>query len=406
MYAGRVGSGFVEAELEAVRRQLDLARRKDPPCRGPIPKEKGHIWVEPQLVCEVRYMRWSDEGILRQPVFLRFREDKRIDECPREGKVPLPSWREPDALAEAEAEAAPEARPAVKLTNLRKVFWPDDGHTKGDLLDYYRAVAPFLLPHLRDRFLVPTRFPDGIGGKSFYQQSAPTFVPSWLRTERIWSESSGRQLFHFVCDDLESLLFVINLGAIPLHVWSSRIETLQRPDWCVLDLDPGEVPFARVAELACAIRALCDDLGLTCFAKTSGGKGVHVLVPLGQRCTFPEARTLAELLARVIADEMPEHATLAQPVAKRGGRIHVDTAPNGHGKLLVAPYSVRPLAGATVSTPVLWPELAAGLDPRGFTIRTVLARLEQLGTDPMLPAHEVVPDLQAALERLGSRLSR
>jgi bifunctional non-homologous end joining protein LigD len=400
VYVGRVGSGFVQAELEAVRSQLDQGRRLDPPCGGPIPKEKGHVWVEPLLVCEVRYMRWTDEGILRQPVFIRFRDDKAIDECPREGGIP-PHARDTVTLPPIVVAGDPGL--IVKATNTRKVFWPKDGYTKGDLLDYYGAITPFLLPHLHDRLLVPTCFPEGIAGESFVEPSVTTSVPSWVRTERVWNESNGKHVFQFVCDNAESLLYVVNLGAIPLHVWSSRFSTLQRPDWCVLDLKPGDVPFQRVAELACAIRALCDSIGLSCFAKTSGGKGVHVMVPLGQMCTFSEARSLGELLARVIADEMPEHATLTQAVARRGGRIYLDTAPNGHGKLLLVAYGVRPLPGAPVSTPVSWAELASGIERRQFTMRTVIDRLEQ-GADPLGGAQQVVPDLQSALVRLGDRL--
>ena len=145
----------------------------------------------------------------------------------------------------------------VDLTNVKKVFWPDDGYTKGDLVEYYRAIAPWLLPYLRDRPLVMTRYPDGIAGKSFFQKDAPGFTPDWIRTERMWSEDTQREIDYFVCDDLPSLLYVINLGSIPLHLWASHVPTLERPDWCVLDLDPKGAPFEHVVEVALAARTLC-----------------------------------------------------------------------------------------------------------------------------------------------------
>src|SRR6185369_5377000 len=163
------------------------------------------------------YMEWSPDGVLRQPTFLRFRTDKRIEECIRQDLPPEPPKPGISLVA---------APPKVALSNLKKVFWPDDNLTKGDLLEFYRAISPWLLPYLRDRPVVIVRYPDGINGKNFYQHNAPGFVPSWLRTERMWSESSGREIDHFILDDLESLLYVINLGAIPLHVWASRTESL------------------------------------------------------------------------------------------------------------------------------------------------------------------------------------
>jgi bifunctional non-homologous end joining protein LigD len=251
---------------------------------------------------------------------------------------------------------------------------------------------------------VMTRYPDGITGKSFFQKDAPAFAPDWLRTERMWSEDTQREIDYFVCDDLESLLYLANLGTIPLHVWGSRAASLELPDWCILDLDPKEAPFAHVVTVAKAVKRLCDEIELACFMKTSGSTGLHVLLPLGRQCTYEQSRQLGGLLARVIATQLPEIATVTRQVGKRGARVYLDYVQNGHGRLLVAPFSVRPLPGAPVSTPLLWREVGPKLDIRRFTIRSVPTRMKKLRDDPLLPVLDAKPALVAALERLHARL--
>jgi bifunctional non-homologous end joining protein LigD len=291
----------------------------------------------------------------------------------------------------------------VTFSNLDKVFWPDDKYTKGDLIEYYRGISPWLLPYLKDRPVVLTRFPDGIKGKSFFQKDAPGFIPEWLRTERMWSEDTQRDIDYFVCDNLESLLYLANMGTIPLHVWGSRAATLEHPDWCILDLDPKDAPFTHVVTIAKAVKKLCDAIDLPAFIKTSGSTGLHVMLPLARQCTYEQCRQLGGLLARVIANEHPDIATVTRQVGKRGGRVYLDYVQNGHGRLLVAPFSIRPLPGAPVSMPLDWREVTPKLDIRKFTIKNAPARMEKLGGDPLLPVLEVKPDLVDALQRLAER---
>ena len=421
-YAGRAGTGFSERQLADVRRALDAHVRKDPPCTGPVPKERGTSWVEPTMVCEVAYAEWTDESLLRHPVFLRFRDDKRVEECvrqmtrsPREStdadvvpgeardpSSPEPAKRSPRS-ARGDAKPAPGALP-FELTNLPKVFWPDDGYTKGDLVAYYRAIAPWLLPYLRNRPVVMTRFPDGIGGKSFFQKDAPGFRPGWIRTERMWSEDTQREIDYFICDDEATLLYVINLGSIPLHVWASRVPTLERPDWCVLDLDPKGAPFAHVVEVALAAKRLCDRIRLPVHVKSTGSSGLHLLIPLGRQCTHEQSRSLGELLARCLVGRMPEIATIVRQVSQREGKVYIDYLQNGSGKLIVSPFCVRPLPGAPVSVPLAWREVNDRLDIRAHTIRTVPERMRKLRADPLALVLEQEPDLGAALERLTGDL--
>jgi bifunctional non-homologous end joining protein LigD len=400
VYAGRVGSGFDEAELQGLSAWLEARRRSEAACGGAVPEGREHVWVEPELVCEVRFKEWTGDGLLREPVFLRVRDDKAPEECRREA-------------------ARPEHRPApdrlrvrvpgpseVRFSNLEKVFWPERGHTKGDLIEFYRRVSPWLLPYLEDRPVVLTRFPDGIAGKSFFQKDAPRFAPAWVRTERIWSEHAQREIDYVVCNSVETLLYLANLATIPLHVWSSRLRTLQRPDWCVLDLDPKQVPFRDVVRVALALRELCLEMELPCFVKTSGSTGLHVLVPLGGQLTHGESRTLAELLARVVCERLPEQATAIRPLAARRGRVYVDSLQNGHGRLLAAPYSVRPLAAAPVSTPLCWNEVVPDLDPRRFTIETLPGRLAEQEADPLRGVLTEKSDLAQAVARLAERLRK
>src|SRR5207302_8457790 len=321
VYSGRAGSGFSAAQLKDVSAVLERGVRRTPAFTGPVPQDSGHTWVEPTLIAEVRYKEWTDEGLLRQPVFVRFRDDKPLMEIAKKGA----GSGERDLELPPESTAPRSPLPSeVKFSNLDKVFWPDEGYTKGDLIENYRAVSQWMLPYLADRPLVLTRYPDGITGKSFFQKDAPEYAQAFVRTVTIWSEDSQRELDYFVCDDQSSLLYIANMAAILLHVWSSRVATLEAPDWCILDLDPKEAPFTDVVTVAKRVRALCDDIGLPTGIKTSGSTGLHVLIPLGRQVTYEQSRTLGGLLARVVAAELPEIATVTRQVQKRDGKVYLD----------------------------------------------------------------------------------
>ncbi len=412
-YAGSVGSGFTDRQLADLRARLEARRLPAPPCEGAVPRGRGSTWVEPFLVAEVRYHAWTEDGLLRQPVFLRLREDKKVEECGPEGRpasAPGPSTApaepsRPRDRAPVRAERGQGSTPpSVTLSNLDKLYFPEDGLTKGDLVAYYRAISPWMLPYLKDRPLTLTRFPDGIHGKSFFQKDAPAWRPEWIRTVRIWSEETARELEQYVVDDLPSLLHVANLGTIPIHVGAGRAPDLGRPDWCSVDLDPKGAPFAHVVRLARALHELCEHIGLPSFVKTTGQDGLHVLVPLGGQCTHEQARQLAALLGQAVAGDLPDIATLVRSIPGRRGRVYLDTLQNGSGKTLAAPFCVRPRPGAPVSAPLRWSEVTDRLDPGSFTIRTVPRRMARLRQDPLAPVLVLRPDLVAALARLRDRL--
>jgi bifunctional non-homologous end joining protein LigD len=403
-YAGRVGTGFSDAQLEELRESLDEDQRDTPAADG-APDAKDSTWVDPVLAAEIRFLEWTEEGLLRHPVFVRLRPDKPVAECD------LPdSWRarqedgDPGEQDKSTGRDAPPSLPT--LSNPEKVFWPEEGYTKTDLYEYYRMVAPWILPFLADRPLVLTRYPDGIDGKSFYQKNAPVSTPEWIRTVPVHSEGSDKQIEYFVCDDEASLLYLANLGSIPLHVWASRAPELDKPDWCILDLDPKGAPFEHVVEIARCVHRLCDEIDLPNFVKTSGSSGLHVLLPLGRAFDFEQSRVLGELLARLVVEQLPGLATVTRSIDDREGKVYIDFLQNRRGQLLASPYSVRPVPGALVSAPLKWSEVTRRLRLDRYTIRSMPERLRKLDEDPMLDVLGLRPDLPAVLARLAERMKQ
>jgi bifunctional non-homologous end joining protein LigD len=307
-------------------------------------------------------------------------------------------------VADAPQDDKQEKR-TISFSNLKKVYWPNEKYTKGDLIDYYRAITSWILPYLRNRPVVMTRYPDGIDGKMFYQKDAPEFAPEWIRTVNIWSEETQREIRYFVADDEDALVYIANLGSIPLHLWASRVGSLELPDWCVIDLDPKEAPFRDVIRTAQVLHRLCETIGLPNYVKTTGKTGLHILVPLGRQCTYAQSRTLGELLARCVLHDTGDVATIVRHVTKRGDKVYLDYLQNRHGQTIVAPFSVRPLPGATVSMPLRWEEVVDGLDPRDYTIKNAVARMESLTTDPCVRVLDEKPDLEVVLQRLAKELS-
>ncbi|MCY3622967.1 MAG: DNA ligase D [Gammaproteobacteria bacterium] len=387
VYCGRAGSGLSESKRREAKSRLAELGEGDP-----LSDDATHRWVEPVLVCEVEFREYSADGHLRHPIFVRFRDDKAPREC-------LSAYDEP-----AEVDFDPEPVREVIVTNRDKIFFPEQGLTKGDLIDYYENVAPWMLRYLVDRPLVLTRFPDGIHGKSFYQRDAPAFVPEWLTRKTLWSESAEREVNYFVVQNVESLRYLANMGAIPIHAWHSRITDLEHPDWCVLDLDPKDAPFAHVVDIARVIEELLDEIDLPGFPKTSGASGLHILLPLARQLTHGQARTLGELFARVVVVRRGDIATITRVVRQRENKVYVDFMQNGHGQLLVAPFSARAEAAASVSMPIEWSELDDDLHNSNHTLQNAVGRLERLG-DPMAPLLDTTPDLHRALGLLGERLA-
>ncbi len=388
VYVGRVGSGLGSQTRQDLLKHLQKRKRRTSPLTG-APKQASVSWVTPNLVCEVAYKEYTHEGHLRQPSYLRLRPDKGARDC---------TGGFDDPRVEPLVPAPP---PKVEITHREKVFFPEKQLTKGDLVGYYRGIAPWMLPYLQDRPIVLTRYPDGIHGKSFYQKDAPDFVPDWIPREVIFSEGAEREIRYFIVQSASALEYLANLGTIPIHMWHSRVTDLEHPDWCVLDLDPKRASFKNVIQLANAIGELADQLKLPAYPKTSGASGLHVLIPLARQLTHAQSRTLGELMARVIVDRHPQTATIARNVASRQEKVYIDYLQNGHGRLLVAPFSARAEPTAAVSMPLGWHEVNGRLSNDRFHLGNAKRRMQRLGEDPLASLWHDSPDMVRALSLLA-----
>jgi bifunctional non-homologous end joining protein LigD len=400
IYVGRAGGGFDDRALAEADKQLRPLVTKKCPFKD-VPLElKRSTWVQPRLVCEVRFNEWTSDKKLRAPVFQGFRDDIDPEQCRLEDSVPGKAGRAPldqESVAKPASTAARRDRlkPAptrsarfpgslahqIDFTNLDKVFWPEDGYTKGDLIDYYDRVSPYLIPHLLDRPLVLERFPNGIHGESFYQKDAPDHTPGWIRTQEIWSEDVERHIRYFIGADREQLLYIANSGNIQHNPWMSRVQSLDYPDYLVFDLDPVEAPFATVQQVAVILKSILDELGLRGYPKTSGASGIHIHLPvLENTFTYEDVRVFAGAIASIIVQRLPEYATIERVVRRRKPHeVYVDYLQNIRGKTVASVYSPRPRPGAPVSTPLKWEEFKRPIDPNAFTIKTIFKRLDKYG---------------------------
>jgi bifunctional non-homologous end joining protein LigD len=393
-YVGNVGTGFNDAEIRKLLKLLrPLHRDTSPfPTEPKMPRvRRGDVqWVDPQLVAQVRFGEWTHDDHLRHPAYLGIREDKEAGEATRE--QPL-------------SEVIRKGKRELRLSNLDKLYWPEEGISKGDLLRYYQSVAEVLVPHLKDRPFTMRRYPDGINGKAFFQKDAPKHMPEWIPRYRALvstREKSGAKKwveFPLVNDEL-ALLWMVNMGCIDMNTWYSRIDKPDRPDFVLFDLDPTpEVPWSQTVEVALILKQLLDALDLESFPKTSGGKGFHVLVPIDRRSTFEDTRRFAEHVAGAIARTHPKLATTEWSKAKRRG-VLIDANQNGEGKTIASAYSVRPRPGAPVSTPLTWDEVNDKLNPSIYTMPVVLERVRQHG-DLYAGVLTTRQSLSKALKRLA-----
>jgi bifunctional non-homologous end joining protein LigD len=371
-WAGNVGTGFSDAEIRRLRKVLAPLERRDSPFaetpKMPRVRASDVVWVEPRLVAEVEFAEWTHEGRLRAPSYLRLREDKAADDV-SPGRAPLPP-------------VIKRGRRELRFSNVDKPFWPELGITKGDLIAYYRDVADVLVAHLRGRPFTMKRYPDGWEGKFFFQKNAPSHMPEWIpRTSQPASTREGEKKvidYAVVNDDL-ALMWMANMGCIDLHAWSSRIDKPEAPDWVMFDLDPSEgATFEDVVEVARLVKETLDLLELDSYPKTSGSRGIHVLVPVSRRHSFGEAREFAGIVGNALARAHPGLVTTEWAKSKRKG-VLVDANQNRPGATNAMVYSVRPREGAPVSTPLRWDEVVPGLDPSGFTMETVLDRVARDG---------------------------
>lgn len=263
-------------------------------------------------------------------------------------------------------------REEARLTNLDKIFWPEDGFTKGDLIDYYRSISKYILPFLKDRPESLNRLPNGIAAPGFYQKDMTGHIPRWLKTERIFSESADKSIDYVLCQDERSLLYIVNLGCIEINPWFSRIGNLNHPDFMVIDLDPDGNNFDHVIEIAHEFRQLFESVGMKSFCKTSGATGIHIGVPMGAKYDFDQVREFAEMACRIVVKKFPATTSVDRSPQRRRKKIYLDFLQNRRGQTLAAPFCVRPHKGAPVSMPLPWEELKKGLKPEQFNIQNAM----------------------------------
>ncbi len=448
VYAGHTGTGFSQRTLlDTYRRLRRLERKTSPFSTTPRTNERAH-WAQPALVAEIKFNEWTADGRLRQPVFLGFRDDKSPREVTHEpeslgkqassshGRVraapartaaasvkptrrrraaratyaPAPirlSSRDAERIArqievmQQDGGSGALALPTgeLEVSNLDKVFFPKTKHTKGDVMRFYARVAPYLLPAIADRPLVMKRFPNGVRGKAFYQQRAPADRPASVRVEPVSDDGLTTQE-RIIGGDLATLLYAVQLGAISIDPWHSRVQSVKYADYSIIDLDPGpRAPFRRVIEVAHVVKEVLDELGLHAVAKTSGASGIHIVLPLKTGVPNDGARIVAEVVARRVVERRPKIATVERWVkARPSGTVYVDFLQNIRGKTVAGVYSVRAQPQPSVSTPLQWSELTEDLDPTTLTIDSVLPRLRSKG-DLWAKAMKTPNSLDAVLGR-------
>jgi bifunctional non-homologous end joining protein LigD len=386
-YIGKCGTGFTESTLKDLYTKLKPLFTAKSPLDEKIPIRDKIQWVNPKVVCQVKFSEWTQDQHLRHPVYLGIRIDKKAEEVflsfPKDDSTQLNS----DEMAitpENKKEKTENdydlkvGKTVLHLTNQNKVYFPKDGITKGDIIHYYNEVSELILPYLKDRPESMNRFPNGIDSPSFYQKDVDVDkIPKWLKTKKVFSESNNADIDYLICNNKETLLYMANLGCIEMNPWNSTTKHIQNPDWLVIDLDPAGNDFAPVVTTALVVKEVLDELETECLCKTSGASGLHIYIPLGAKYDYDSIKILGELIAKEVQSRLPDITSIERSIKKRKNKLYIDFLQNRRGQTLAAPYSVRPKPGATVSTPLEWSEVNEKLHPSQFTIKNVLKRFEK-----------------------------
>jgi bifunctional non-homologous end joining protein LigD len=407
VHAGQVGTGFNDKTLKEIFSKLEPLITKKSPFTGKVKALRDVTWVKPELVAEIKYLEITPDGLLRAPVFLALRTDKDPKEYQGDEEYKEHGDRKVDKgpliSAKSPAEVTLEIEGhRLKLTNLNKVFYPGEGITKRDVINYYDAVAPLILPHLRDRPLSLKRYPNGINEPFFFQKDAEGKVPEWVRLEPIFSDHNQDKIHYIICNDRATLVYLANLASIDQNPWMSRVGSLDNPDFALIDLDPTEgCPYSQIVEAALLVKKTLESVGLAGYPKTTGGDGMHIYIPLEPVYTFEQVRSFAELLSILVINQNPGLFTTPRTVSRRKkAKVYFDYLQISSAKTIAAPYVLRAHPGAPVSTPLDWSEVKAGLDPGQFNIHNVLDRFERTGD--LFEAVLTKPQrLEPALERVG-----
>ena len=410
VFIGPVGTGFsTKLQEELLKKMKPLETTKCPfktvpdynkPSRfRPNPPKAEVTWVKPQLVCEISYRELTKDGAIRHPSFKGLREDKNAKDIRRETETPVEHVvKEEKVLNNKKLLSAPAKKERktllnpkeetqtrnigghdLKFSNLSKVFWPKEKITKRDMLNYYYQIAPFILPYMKDRPQTLYRHPNGIEEKPFYQKDVTGKVPGWIDTFPYFSATEQKQKHFLVCNDEASLLYIASLGCIEMNPWSSRKQSPDNPDWCIIDLDPDKNTFEQVITTAQVVKQILDAIDVPCYPKTSGSTGMHIYIPLGAKYDYEDSKEFGRVIAKLVHAELPEFTSIERKTFDRKGKMYIDFLQNRPQATVSAPYSLRPKPGATVSMPLHWEEVKHGLQMKDFTIHNAVARVREVG---------------------------
>ena len=392
IYIGNCGTGFSAKTQEALFGQFqELVQDENPFPQKINLKGRKAIWMQPELLCTVQYSEWTENGLLRHPVFKALRTER----MKKNNQKTKSQKKSSDSSSNLEIDGI-----NVPVTNLEKVYWPDANLTKYDLLDYYIKMADYLVPYLKDRPESLHRHPNGINEDSFFQKDTE-YLPEWIETYKLWSKSSNRDIDYLLCQNPATLIYMANLGCIEINPWNSRIQSLDRPDYTVVDIDPSDSnTFQQVLETARVAGTILNEAEIRFCCKTTGKSGLHIYLPLNGKYTYDEARTFTQLICTLINEELPDLTSMERNLKKRGKKIYLDYLQNRRGQTLASVYSARPIKGATVSTPVSWKEIQNGFKKEEFTIKTVPDRIAEIG-DIFSSVLDEAVDIEKSLVKLA-----
>lgn len=395
IYVGNCGSGFSASEQRQLLQKLQSLETETNPFEKKISlKGRNPHWVKPEIVCEVKFLEWTKSGLMRHPIYKGLRRDKEWTEA-----TPQPPKDKASKATKSNDSHLEVNGVSVPVSNLDKVYWPDAGYTKYDLIDYYLHISEIILPYLKDRPQNLHRHPNGILKPSFYQKDNET-LPDWVETVKIYSESSKKDIDYLLCQNEATLLYMANLGCIEINPWNSTIHDLEHPTYTVIDIDPSEKNnFEEVIEVALATKEVLDLAKIKGYCKTSGSSGMHIYIPLGGNYSYNEARDFTKLLCYFIHEKLPKLTSMERAVKNRKGKIYLDYLQNRRGQTLAAPYCVRPKKGAPVSAPLSWKEVKSGLAILDFTIKSMPQRLTEMG-DWFSPVLGKGVDIAKAIDNL------
>jgi bifunctional non-homologous end joining protein LigD len=364
----------------------------------PNPPKATVTWVKPKVVAEISYREETNSGAIRQPSFKGLREDKKPGEVVREipadtnklvkqhklvkqNIIKAPPKKERKTLLNPKEETQTRSigGHGLRFTNLSKIFWPKEGYTKRDMINYYYQVAPYMLPYMKDRPQTLNRHPHGINGESFYQKDVKGKAPSWIETFPYFSHREQKEKEFLLCTNEASLLYIASLGCIEMNPWSSTSKNPDNPDWCIIDLDPDENSFEQVIQAARVTKDILDSIDVPGYCKTSGSSGLHIYIPLGAKYSYHDSKEFARRIAKIVHAELPQFTSIERKTAHRGGNMYIDFLQNRPQATVAAPYSLRPKPGATASAPLYWEEVKKGLKLTDFTLRNMPARLKAEG---------------------------